>query len=254
MKELSDHRAHTTRRPPDARALPCLLVLGMLCLNPSAPARAGEEGPMDRLQLTASASREVIADRLRVRLHAQAEGRDPGRLADQVNRRIRKAVEKAQRVPGVQVETEGYATSPIYRDQRLAGWRVRQSIRLRGPDLGTLSRLLGDLQKELVLDQMAWEVSPPRRDEVLAGLRREAVARFRDKARALASAFGYRGYRLVQASVNDGGTSPGPVPYRMMAMKAESVQPPALAPAGQTISVTISGTVELNDTPGANPQ
>ncbi len=224
-----------------------MLLLPVFSLSPLVPARAEGAPPSDRLQLTASASKPVTADRLLVRLYAQAEGRELGRVADEVNRRIRKAVERAQREPAVKVETQGYSTSPIYRNRRQEGWRVRQVILLRSPDLATLGTLLGRLQEELALEGMVWELSPQLREQVLAGLREEAVARFRDKAQAMAAAFGYRGYRLVQASVNDGGQGPRPVPYRAMEMKAGGVQPPTLVPGEQSLSVTISGTVWLID-------
>jgi len=220
-------------------------LLPLLLLVPAV--QAEPPPPMDRLQLSATASRQVVPDRIQVRLYAQAEGRELPALADEVNRRIRKAVERARREPGLVVESRGYSTSPIYHDRRRTGWRVRQTILLRGSDPAAIGKLLGRLQEELALEGLAWEISPRLREQVLAGLRREAVDRFRVKARALAKAFGYRGYRLVQASVNDGGRQPGPVPLRAMAMQAERVQPPTLAPGEQRLSVTIAGTVLMID-------
>ena len=84
----------------------------------------------DRINLGYSASDEVANDILVAVMFYQRDGENAAQLADDVNRTLRWAVEIAVKSPGVKVQTLQYHSTPVYRNQILQGWRVRQALRL----------------------------------------------------------------------------------------------------------------------------
>ena len=123
------------------------LVIPLLLL-PVCQLAWADEQPLtyDRISLSASASVQVENDTLVAVLYAQREGRDPAKLADEVNQHVRWAVDQAKQAAGITLKTLDYHTSPVYRDGKLSAWRVRQSIRLESTDSAQLSTLIGALQ------------------------------------------------------------------------------------------------------------
>ena len=223
------------------------LALLTLAAPPVASTAADEPLTYDRVSLAYGASREVENDTLVAVLYAQREGGDAARLADEVNKVMTKALERAKQVEGVKVQTLEYHTSPIYQQQNIAGWRVSQSLRLESQDAGRLGRLVGDLQKELAVQSVSYTVSPAQRRTAEDALIGEAVQGFEKRATLLAAQLGRSGYRIVSLEVDTGGGAvprPAMLQARGMAMVAEAA-PPALEAGTQTLAVTVRGTVEL---------
>ena len=147
------------------RCYPRYLMIGLLSLTLLSPvSMAGQKTKTyDRIQLSAEASMPVENDTLTAQLYAQREGSDLSQLADEVNRKISQAVQRVKQVEGVSLQTQGYQTYPVYQQQRVTGWRVRQSLRLESRDSAALSRLLGELQSGLALESLQYSVSPEQR-------------------------------------------------------------------------------------------
>ncbi|HEY5790494.1 MAG TPA: SIMPL domain-containing protein [Gammaproteobacteria bacterium] len=199
----------------------------------------------DRVQLSGSATREVANDTLVAVLFVQREGQAAAPLAAEVNAAIAWGLEQARKADGVKVQTLGYQTNPVYQNNRISGWRVRQALRLESRDSERLSTLLGELQARLALQSVGYEVSPEARRAAEEALVREALAAFRARAELVSGELGAAGYRLVQLDVDGGG--PPPRPYQAMAameMRAAAA-PPALEAGTQDLSVTVRGTIEL---------
>lgn len=220
------------------RYLPLLLMLftGQLLADTIAPT-------YDRVNLAVSASEEVDNDTLSATLFVQHEGNDPAELTSRVNGTVRQAVETAKQQPGVQVQTLDYQTSPVYRNNTLSGWRVRQSIRLRGSDPAAISQLLGRLQQSLSLGGLSYGISAQQRARVEERLIRQAIERFRARAELISGEMGHRRYQLVQMNIDTNDAIPRAYPMQGMALRAESA--PTLEPGSQRIEVQISGTIEL---------
>ena len=218
----------------------------MLLAAPSLPAQQTDT-VYDRVGLSVSAEQQVANDVLVAVLFAERSGGDQARLADEVNRAIRKGLDRAARVAAVSARTLGYHTWPQYKEQVLRGWRVRQSIRLESRDGEALAALLGDLQQDLAIESVGYTVSPEARAEAENTLIARALASFRARAELVAGEMQRGGYRLVHIDVNTGGGRPQPMLMRGAAMAMESAQvaPPALEAGDQTITVDVSGTVEL---------
>jgi len=222
---------------PLLTALPFTLFL----LN----ATAGDS-PMtyERINLSVSTEQQVDNDTLVAVMSAQQEGNDPSSLAQEVNQRIQQAVGRAKKNPAIRVQTLDYQTSPIYRKQSLAGWRVRQSIRLESQESAALSKLIGVLQQELGVDNISYAISPQRRKESEDRLITQAIARFKQRAEMISTEIGHPGYRLVEMNVNTQGHTPRPMQVRAVAMEAQAAAP-TLEAGSQRVEVTINGTIEL---------
>jgi predicted secreted protein len=211
----------------------------------TAAAHEAEEPLYDRVSLSASAQMEVPNDRLRADLSAQFEGEDAARLAAEVNRAVDWALGQAREEKAVEVKTLDYRTHPLYRQQTLSGWRVRQGIRLTSTDATALSHLVGRLQKRLAVDAVAYELSPEARSEAENQLIQQAIAAFQDRARRISGGFGREQYRLVQVDIQSGGQVPQPMFRASVAMEADMATAPRIEAGSQTVQVTVSGTIEL---------
>jgi len=198
----------------------------------------------DRINLSVSAGQEVDNDTLVSVLYAQEEGNNPSLLSQEVNRVVATAVDKAKLNPAIKVQTLDYNTRPIYRNQVLSGWRVKQSIRLESRNAAELSQLIGDLQKQLGVSSISYAISPERKQGSEKTLIAQAIAAFRKRAQMIAQEMGRNGYRLVNMNVNTSAIAPRPRPMRAMAMQAEAA-PPTLEAGSRRVEVTINGTIEL---------
>ena len=220
------------------------ITIALLLLAP--PLWASDPPVFDRVTLSASATSEVANDLLVAELFAQEEGQDPAALATAVNRRISEGIEKARQVPDVQVRTLDYGTQPVYRNNRVDGWRVTQAIRIESTDNEAISKLIGKLQNQLSVRSIAYSVSPGQRKAAEDRLIEDAIAAFGARAERITAAFGRTRYRLVDVRVDTGGGTQPPRPYAARAMvMSEGVPPPALESGNAEIRVEVSGSIEL---------
>ncbi len=203
----------------------------------------GEPLTYDRIELAATASREVDNDLLVAVVYAQREGGDAAKLAAQVSESVRWGVETAKQVPGVKVQTLSYQTIPVYAKQTITGWRVSQAFRLESQDAAALGDLLGRLQQRLALQSIDYEVSPASREAAENDLIVSAIAAFRKRAELVTAELGRSDYRLVRMAVDTSDVGPRPMRARSMALAAEVA--PALEAGTQTVQVGIRGTIEL---------
>ena len=217
-----------------------------LCLMATAATAWSDEAPLtyDRISLNASAEAPVENDILVAVLFAQAEGPTAAQLADDVNTRIAQALDQAKAEAEVKAQTLDYLTTPVYRNNRVDGWRVSQDIRLESPDAGALSDLVGRLQQQLSIRSVGYEVSPARWAEAEDALIGEAIANFSERARRVAEAFGRKNYRIVDAHISTGGPTPVMMHGRAMAMDAAPA-PPSFDAGTQDVRVQVNGTIEL---------
>jgi predicted secreted protein len=212
------------------------------------PAAAHEATPTyDRVNFRVSAMKEVDNDTLVVVMYHERNGQHPTSMADDVNRTIAWAVELARKTSGIKVQTLQYRQEPVYRNQSISSWRVRQSIRLESNDVTALSRLVGELQERLSVASLRYAISPKVRQEVEDELITLALGRFGRRGKLIADELGRSDYRIVAMDVSTSGVSPAPVRMRALSTMAESsrVTAPTLEPGVQSITVQVSGTIEL---------
>jgi predicted secreted protein len=222
--------------------LALILCIGLATLQTPLQAEEADQH-YDRIHLRSSASAEVDNDTLIAVLYAQKEGTEPGLLADSVNRLITQAVNEANRSEGIKVQTLGYQTSPIYQQQRLSGWRVRQSMRLQSMDGDRLSQLLNRLQSSLALESINYTISPEQRERVEETLTLQAIDAFRKRAQLVTKQLGRSDYRLVEMTIQNSDRPHLPMRANMMAF--EGAAAPTLESGSQRVQIEISGTIEL---------
>jgi predicted secreted protein len=201
--------------------------------------------------LEASATAEVPADTLTATLFTEEQGPDPGQLATRVNARIEEALAKAKAEPKVEARSGNYQTTPVYdRGNQITGWRIRADIILESRDFKALGALAGQLQPTLKLWSMTFSLSRRAREAAEASLTNEALARFQEKARAVAKTLGFPGHSLGQISVRtEGPVQPVPMFRTAAAGMAEGMPPPPgpvpVEPGKGSVTVFVSGSVIL---------
>lgn len=205
------------------------------------------EPSYDRISLSASAEREVENDLLIAILFAEHQAQRQQTVSQKVNNAVRWALEKSKQESSIKVQTMQYNTSPVYSNKVITAWRARQSVRLESKDAEKLSDLIGDLQERLSIGSVSYAVSKPARDMAEEGLISEALMQFRQRAQLISGNFGRAGYRIVEVNINTGGARPMPMAYASRGVAAaQAASAPAIEAGVQTVTVTVSGTIELD--------
>lgn len=155
----------------------------------------------------------------------------------------------AKRYPSVTVSTGQQRTYPRYdKDNKIIGWTGQANIDLKSTDFAATSQLIADLQETLVMENLNFGVSESKKDALEQKLMTNASRAFQQQAKNLTSAWGARGYRVINVNLNTGGNSPRPM-YSSMSMKASSesgsVPSQSFESGNSTVSVTANGTIEL---------
>ncbi len=222
------------------------VLLPILLFLIATPAHSHEsELTYDRISLSASAQQQVNNDTIIVTLYAEEEGSNAAKLADIVNRKIRRAVDNLKRHDDIKLQTNAYTTNPRYNKNKVIGWRVRQSIRLESKNMAKVSQLLGSLQQELALQGMHFAVSPELKTSTNDALIAEALDAFKKRAGMITEELGRRGYRIVSINIStSGGGRMKHFPRAAMMMEAD-VAAPAVEAGEATVQVNVNATIEL---------
>ncbi len=236
-------------------SLAVALAATAFCLTPGSPAVAQTATesfhghPVDlrpRLNLDASAWREVVQDRVVATLYAERESPEPAAGQSQVSQLLAPVLERLKKTSDVEVQSAGYRTDPVWQQGRIVGWRTRGALQLTGKPSESFNALLGELAATLNVQSVAYLLSREARLAVEQELIGQAVQAFHAKADAAARALGFRSYEVREVSI--GGSGPiGPEPKTMMMARAaadESVPLP-VAEGRTTVTTTVSGSVVL---------
>ena len=205
------------------------------------------EPTYDRISLSASAEREVDNDLLVTVLFAEHQAPRQQAVSEAVNTAIRWALDKSKATDDIKVQTMHYNTAPVYDKKIITGWRARQSIRLESKDAEKLSDLIGELQERLSIDSVNYAVSKAARDLAEEALTSEALAQYRRRAELVTRDLGRKTYRIVDLNINAQGAHPHQIAYATRGMDAmEATAGPAIEAGVQTISVNVSGAIEVD--------
>jgi len=227
----------------------CLAVAAGLA---GPPGLAQEQTAYNRVDLSASAQRDVGNDLMIAVVYAEAEDNDQAQAANAVNESIRWAAERARTATGIELQTLQYTTRPVYSpgSRRISRWIARQSLRLESQDAGALSELLGELQQRVAIESLGSELSRAARDATEDALVAEAIAAFERRADLVAGELGSDGYRLVHLSLGTSGFAVRPNQARFLSFGAAAdAVAPEIEAGEQTVSVTVNGTIELSQNP-----
>ena len=199
----------------------------------------------NQVSLEASSSAQVDNDTMMVSLYAQEEGTKAAALSNKVNKKINWALAKLKQYKSIKVETESYTTSPVYNKSQIVSWRVRQSIKLESKDMSLMSEVLGELQGRLSLNGISFDVSRDKREQKTKVLIDEALAAFTVRATQIANKLQHGSYKIVNINISTSGSSSPRYKSRNMSMMAEAQVVPTFSAGDKTLSVRVSGSIEL---------
>lgn len=200
----------------------------------------------DRIHLSVSATAQLENDTMVATVYAEEEGSQAAELASIVNKRIRWGLDLVKKHPEIKHQTNTYSSNPIYSNNKIKGWRVRQSLRLESQDMTLMSDVLGKLQSDLALQAMQFTVSPDSKNQQDEKLIDKALEAFENRAQQVVKKLGRKNYKIVDINISTSGTRGVRQQYQMRAMAMNAVESaPAISAGEQTVSVTVSGNIEL---------
>jgi len=210
-------------------------------------ASAGDDTHYDRVSLRAERSRQVPNDTAHAQLGITLEDHDAVELQYRVNEVMSWALDVATHYEDVDVQTGGYRTHPVYKNQLIDHWRATQEVRIESHDVDRVTELVRVLQAKLALQSVTFSISPETRETAENDLITDALGAFNERADLVRATLGAGSYRLVHVQIGTGGTVPAPVPLRAMTAMAETATSPALEPGTSTVTVTVDGAIELRN-------
>lgn len=222
-------------------------LIGSTAAHAEHPHTAAERG---MINLQTEVSREVQNDEMRATLYTEQSHKNPTTLANQISQTINAAMTAAKRYPAVTVKTTGQNTYPIYDDKnRLTTWRTRSEIELKSTDFRAMSELMAQLQEQLQLGNISFNVSTQQRKTVENELLAELTQAFKQRATILQTAWGSSGYELVNLTINTENQQHYPQPMMMARASADMMENKVAAQtmeAGNSrIQISANGTVQL---------
>ena len=235
-----------------ARAIALAMVLATPLAFASAAAEAQgvtQAEPSGVLSLNAQSSAEVPQDVVDITLFYEQEASDPSALTSTLNQRADAALRQAKGVSGVTARTGSFSIYPSTdRDGRISAWRGRTEVVLESHDFAAASKLAGQMASNMQVGNVQFSLSPEAQRAAEQKLTGEAIASFRQQASAGAQAFGYSSYSIREVNVGHNGVMPRPVMMmsaRAMGADAKAAAPLPLEAGTSTVSVTVSGSVQM---------
>ncbi|HBX54259.1 SIMPL domain-containing protein [Pseudomonas sp. UBA2684] len=208
-----------------------------------------EEARYNQISLRAEVSQEIAHDLMHVTLYSEAQHSDPAALAADITRTLNSALAQARGTKGVTVALGSRNSYPVYdeKGQQITAWRERGELRLESADFAALSKLTGNMLKDLKMGGMDFSIASPTRKIHEDALLKDAVAAFKARAQLVSAALGGSSYKLVSLSLNSGGFQP-PMPMRMEAMKGAAMMDaatPEIEAGTSQVTVNADGVIEV---------
>ena len=218
----------------------------LLAITFSLPSYA-EDLNYNLYNLSAEVEKEIDNDIMIVTLQASHQALKSSEANQVVNKHMASALKTVKATKGIHYETGNYQTHPTYQNQKITGWKASQQIELKSTDINQLSSLVGDLQEELQISSMRFDVSKQIRQKTENGLSVNALNQFKKRAAVIQKTMGADSYQVVAIDINTGMQRP---PVRRAMMRAEmatvSDSPaPSVESGNSTVNVIASGQIQL---------
>lgn len=225
------------------------MLLACLLLLPLA-ARAADEPPRTRLQLSESAEIAVKQDELYAQLAVEARGASAAAVQQAVNRAMAAALERARGASAVTVSTGGYGVWRAYGSSVSSNqaWQAGQSLTLTAKDPEPLLELVGQLQAQgLAVRQLAFRVSRELWRTTREQAIEEAVRGLQGRAQRMAGLLGMEFERFARVDLDGGRDRPQPFAAAPMAARgmSDSAPPPSAEAAEVRIGASVSAEAVL---------
>jgi predicted secreted protein len=234
-----------------AFALAAAVLLAGAAMAPSAFAQSVIQAqPSGVLSLAAQASADVPQDVVDITLFYEQEAQDPASLTSVLNQRADAALRQAKGVDNVTAHSGSFTVYPSTdRDGRISAWRGRTEVVLESKDFAAASKLAGKMSDSMQVGSVTFSLSPESQRAAEQKLSTQAIASFKQQAQSSAQAFGYSGYAIREVNIGHNGSSPRPVMMmaaRSMGADAKMSAPMALEGGTSTVTVNVSGSVQMN--------
>ncbi len=223
-----------------------ILTLCLLLITPHF-VLADDDQRFNQVNLQASAIGHIENDTLQAMMIVQESGSDPANLAELVNRKMTKVLDKAAKFNDIDKQTTNYTTRPMYKNNVIHSWQVMQTIKLSSMNFEQLGELLKQLKPLANIQSMHFTISDQILEDTQNTLTAQAITKFRDKSAMIAKQFGKSSYTLVHVSIGNNYHAPRPMMERGamvsdMQMKSTA---PALSAGTNKVTVNVNGTIEL---------
>lgn len=254
---------------------------------PSIEVTNSSDPKVNLVNLSVKVEQAIDNDTMSVRLFNVAEAATAGEAYALNTKALDKVFSRIEKLDSIKASASNRRSTPVYsevtaealfatslksdsrkaaeeaRRPKIVGWRERAEVTLTSQDFQALSAVMSDLSGDLQIESMGFKVSDKALEAQESEMLSRAMAEFRSKAQSVSTAFGARGYGLVNVSV--GEVSPGyDIQMRAAPMMAFKVSrgieaAPEIAGGESKFSLTINGTIQMmnarNDTsvsPGKN--
>tara|TARA_R110000822_G_scaffold21702_10_gene68472 strand:- start:3649 stop:4353 length:705 start_codon:yes stop_codon:yes gene_type:complete len=208
-----------------------------------------QEPRYNQVSLRAEVQKAVSHDTLQVRLYAEDQDKDAGKLAGRITARLNKALDVARQTESVSVSSGNRSSQPVYdeKGEKIVAWRERGDILLESTDFASLSTLTGQLLGELNLDDMQFSLSPENRRSTEDELIREAIEAFKARADIATRSLGGSDYKIVNLNLNSQFMQPPIYRGAKVAMMADAESASPSVEGGQAdVTVSADGIIEVN--------
>jgi predicted secreted protein len=240
------------RKKNTTSALAAVVLLAGAAMAHSALAQSviTQAQPSGVLSLSAQASSEVPQDVVDITLFYEQEAKDASSLTSVLNQRAEAALRMAKGVENVTAHSGSFTVYPSTdRDGRISAWRGRTEVVLESKDFTAASKLAGKMSDSMQVGSVAFSLSPEAQRAAEQKLSTQAIASFKQQAQNSAQAFGYSGYAIREVNIGQNGSSPRPMMMmatRSMGADAKMAAPMALEAGTSTVTVNVSGSVQMN--------
>lgn len=207
-----------------------------------------EGTPSDQVSFSVQASGTLAQNRVEATLFTEAQRLEASDAADEVNNTMAKALKALEGVQGIDYSTPGYQTYPVYNEDKVSSWRVRQTLALKSEDKALMTSVLQELQQTLSVQNLVFSISDDAREEAIGQLTRDVLNRFRRRAKLVSSSLEAASWGIVSINIDDGypqDRQMRSIPMMARDAGAESMAAPALEGGQSDVTVTASATIKL---------
>jgi predicted secreted protein len=206
---------------------------------------AGETEQYNIVSIQAQRSMEVDNDLMTATLASEIEGKDPALLGDKINSSMAWALKEAGNSQEVDVMTGNYHVHAVYDENSIDHWRASQTLTLTSRNVAGMTRLIGVLQKRLLVKSMGFSVSDQKKDDTENELIDAALDAFKNRADIVVDNLGAAGYRIVRIAIESPDSMSPPRPLIRSTVMESKLTAPAVEAGMSKISIIISGSIEL---------
>ena len=209
------------------------------------------------VEFSESAGMEVPRDTMTVMFRIRAEGKERQAVNAAFMKKFNEFSRKAKN-SAFKTELTGRHAVPRYQynngKRTQTGWEESAGFKVESKDFSALNRLIAETQAGAEVEQAYFSVSKQKREEVIDQVSKDAILRFKDRARTLARALGFSNYKIVKLNLGHIGSrtlerSAGADMMRAkavaMSMAAPAGEMDSASPGAEEISITVDGSIQM---------